>query len=299
MNIKKIFVIFLVNIILLCILVEIGCFIHNTKNRQHKVTYSWFEIKSFDKLYDMIKREKLRKPIGLEYKNKPILLLGCSYNYGYGLNENETFAYLLSEKMKRPLYNRAFEWNWGLNTMLYQARREDFYKEVPNPAYIIYTFTVDHMEKANCSCYDTVFPYPMLRYVKRNGRLERERFAWRYNLHMFRTYSEFRVYKYSKEYLENSINEFFIETKQEFDKHWKDYKFIILVYERDNSYIKSEHNKNWEELEKQGFIVLSTSDLTGRVMDKKEDFISDNYHPNSEAWKLIVPEFIKRIEKVK
>ncbi len=294
--IKKIFLILSVNIILILVIVETTCYFYNIRNYENKPRYSWFKLQSFDKLYEMIKREKLNKPIGLNYKNKPILLMGCSYAYGYKLDKEDTLGYMLSEKLKRPVYNRAFEWNWGVNTMLYQARREDFYKEVPNPEYIIYVFTGDHIVKANCSSFDPVFPYPVIRYIKKNGRLEREKFSLRYNLHMFRTYSEYRAYKYSWEFLDNSINEFFIETKQEFDKHWKDYKFIILIYERDKDYIKQEH-KNWEELEKQGFTIISTTDLTGGIMDNKEYFISDNYHPNNKAWKVIVPELIKRINR--
>ncbi len=295
---KNFFLIIFINLIIIFLITEAACYFYNVRHYKKKPAYSLFKIQSFDKVYEMIKREKLRKPIGLQYKNRPILLLGCSYAYGYKLDNKETLAYLLSEKMKRPLYNRAFEWNWGLNTMLYQSRREDFYKEVPNPEYIIYVFTSDHREKANCSSFDPIFPYPSVRYISKNGKLEKEKFPFRYNLHMFRTYSEYKVYKYSQEYLDNSANSFFIQTKKEFDKHWKNYKFIILIYERDKEYIKSEH-KNWEELVKQGFTVISTTDLTGGIMDKKEYFISDNYHPSKQAWNVIVPNLIKKLEEIK
>ena len=94
------------------------------------------EMNEFDEIY---KRDKdsFRKPNGVNYSKKPIVLFGCSHIYGYRLEDNQTLSYHLSEKSQRPVYNRAYN-SWGMPHMVYQLFQIDFYKEVPEPEYLIY-----------------------------------------------------------------------------------------------------------------------------------------------------------------
>ncbi len=311
-KILKYFTIIIVNLIILSVLTEVACYykicINYAINRfpqwtqcslKNKIEYlhntfhhNFLIHNNFDKTYLLIKNTRFRKPLGLEYKNKPILLMGCSYAYGYLLEDNQTFAYKLSKLTKRPVYNRAFEWFWGLATMLYQARRADFYKEVPEPEYVIYVFIDDHIRRMNTSCYDCFFPYPHLRYkLNSKNRLEREKFSFLYQLYTFRLLTNMQMDKISPETSSKLVKEFFMETRQEFDKHWKNYKFIILVYE----YSEEFNDTFIEELRNEGFIVLKTKDITGRVMNKKQDFAPDNWHPSESAWDEITEKFINKI----
>ncbi len=302
---KNIFII-LFNIIIIFILIEILCYskfiFSKVKDYDGSIIktikynkYQFFKYKNFDDLYQYIKTKRLRQPIGLKYKEKPILLMGCSFAYGYGLQDNESLGYKLSEILKRPLYNRAFEWLWGLQTMLYQSRRSDFYKEVPPPEYVIYVYIFDHINRISASVIAPDYNIPHLRYIYKNNKLQREKFHSRYNLYMFRTYSILRAKSIAEKMDYKLINEYFIETKKEFDKHWKNYKFIILIYD-EGPY--SREKINIEELNKQGFIVIGTKDLTGRYLDQPQDKIEDKFHPSEYAWSLVAPKLADKLKEL-
>ena len=304
---KYLFII-LINIILLFLLTEFVCYLKCIFSineeyegffaRIKKYEYKWNFYKNFDDKYEYIKLNRLRKPVGLNYKKKPILLMGCSFAYGYNLKENENLGYRLSELLKRPVYNRAFEWLWGVHTMLYQSRREDFYKEVPEPKYVIYVFITDHINRIAASAIDPVLRLPHLRYIYKNGKLEREKCACRYNLYMFKAYTLFRAQSVKENFQYKILNEYFIETKQEFDKHWKNYKFIILLYDEaeDLDYIMNKIDV--DDLKKNGFIVVHTKDLIGRYLNKSGDRIEDKFHPSSYAWSLIAPKLADKIKEL-
>ena len=63
-----------------------------------------------------------RSPAGLEYKDKPsIVLFGCSYAYGQNLENEETLSYQLSRYLKRTVYNFAL-CGGGLQDILHIIR---------------------------------------------------------------------------------------------------------------------------------------------------------------------------------
>ncbi len=301
--------IILINLILILLLTELVCYLScifsvNEKYegffaRIKKYEYKWNLYDTFDDEYEYVKNNRLRKPVGLNYKKKPILLTGCSFAYGYNLKENENLGYRLSKLLKRPVYNRAFEWYWGPAQMLYQSRREDFYKEVPEPDYVIYVFIIDHINRISASTLNPVSYIPPLRYIYKKGKLKRERCQWLYNLYMFRAYSIIRAKSVLTHFNYRLLNEYFIETKQEFDKHWNNYKFIILLYDESeySNYIMTDKMKT-DDLKKNGFIIISTKDLIGRYLDKPKDKIEDKFHPSSYAWSLIAPKLADKIKEL-
>lgn len=311
---KKFVSLLVVNIIILVIITELACYVtelhyyinldneewnsHSFKEKVNVILneYKYFNLEhqSFDTTYNMIKKEKLKKPYGLQYSNKPILLLGCSYAYGYNLPDSDTFGYKLSEITKRPVYNRAFKWWWGPQTMLYQARNEDFYKEVPNPEYIIYVLMSDHYRRICTSVISSFFPYPHLRYVKRNGKLERERISFLYNLYIFKKYTKYKVRKLVKENSQELLNEFFTETKNEFDKRWKNYKFIILVYDQGYRDKFLFQNSELSKLKDYGFEIVYASDFANTELNSPQYIIDEFGHPSGLAWELITKNFAKK-----
>jgi len=314
MNKKNAVLILIVNIIFLLVITEFVCYIteiygsFNSINKEEwknssikektnifLTKFKYFNLKhqSFDTTYDMIKKEKLKTPYGVRYSTPPILIMGCSYAYGYGLPDKDTFSYKLSEITKRPVYNRAFEWWWGPQTMLYQARNEDFYKEVPNPKYVIYILMSDHYRRICTSVIDSFFPYPHLRYVKRNGKLERENFSFLYNLYAFKKYTKYKSEKIIKEKSQDLLNEFFIETKNEFDKRWNNYKFIILVYDQGQEEKLFYQNSSLSKLKDYGFKIVYASDFAKTELNKPQFMIDAFGHPSALAWDLITKNFAK------
>ena len=83
---------------------------------------------------------------GENYKNNPIIILGCSYTYGHGIKKEETFPYLLSELTKRPVYSFSLCGSDGLSSL---ARMKSYNEEQPikNADYVIYLYMLDHINR--------------------------------------------------------------------------------------------------------------------------------------------------------
>jgi len=290
-KVKKFFLIAAVNLVLIFILAELSCYISVIYKDIPK--YDSYVYDTFEKTYERAK-ELMRAPVGLEYKKKPVLILGCSFAWGFGVDENENFGSRLSKLTKRPVYNRSFEWLFGPQTMLYQARLKEFYEEVPEPEYAVYVFIGDHVNRS-CSKYLTPRPYyPFLNYKMKNGRLERNPERWYDRLYLTRLIGISKMQKVSEKEKYSIAAEHFRETKQEFDKHWKNYKFIILVYNQ-----RGEKNELYDigNLKNEGFTIIKTYDLIGRYLDLPGDFTHDNMHPSSKAWEIVTPAFVKEMHK--
>ena len=79
-----------------------------------------------------------------------IVLFGCSYTYGFGLNDNETFSYILSNFTNRMVYNLGIS-SSSPREILYLLRDRNFLskfiKNNDNIEYVIYTFTTDHLRR--------------------------------------------------------------------------------------------------------------------------------------------------------
>ena len=72
-------------------------------------------------------------------------------------------------------------------------------------------------------------------------------------------------------------------------------QIYILIYD-ENPNIKNFFKEiDWQDLEKEGFTIVSTSDLVGRTMNLPQDVISDNYHPSEKAWDIITPAFVRKV----
>ena len=295
------------------VLIELFCFWHtaflylNSKEDFYEktflekvksiVTYEYPTVsyKNFESFYNSEVKKRLRKPVGLNYNSAPELLLGCSFAYGFGLDDGETFGANLSKISKHPVYNYGFEWYFGLANMLWLSRQENFYKEVPNPENVIYVLMSDHLRRMNIKTGDEVYPFPFLHYSLKNGKLELDKRNFWQNSQIYRKYDCYQALISPNNKSLSLMNEFFIETKQEFDKHWKNYKFIILVYEQNEDDKKLFAQNDWKYLQNNGFVVISISDLIGRVMDEETDIIPDDGHPSAAAWKALTPAFVRKI----
>lgn len=252
----------------------------------------------FEAEYDQYLKDALRKPIGLEYKKAPIVLFGCSFTYGYRLNDNQNFGYYLSKYSKRPVYNRAFN-AWGFPQMVYQLSRDDFYQEVKEPEYVIYIFSKNQMQMM----YDYTFQLwdngLCLRYKLKDGKLVKVKnppdFLQGFYLLKF----------FNQKMTRNVIDCIFTEkdeqlavahfatAKNEALKHWKNTKFIVLFYE-DTPETEGFDERLTADLEKNGFIVLKMDDIAGfKVSGEKFKMSNEDPHPNERLWRIFTPKFVK------
>lgn len=266
-----------------------------------------FIMKSFDNVYEYVKIHKMRKPEGLKYSKKPIILFGCSFAYGDSLNNNQTLSYKLSHLTKRPVYNRA-SGGWGVQHMLYQSRRRDFYKEVKDPEYIIYVFIGEQVFRLEKRIFWQPSNDLYLRYKEKNADLIEVKSPWSafWFLYIMKNYFE----NVEEKNYRDSVNidkkfDFmklhFIKSKIELQKHYPKAKFVILKYreiypgEGMCTQLYMDINR-WQELEKEGFIVIDTKDFVGNSLCSYNYTLSkQDTHPNEKAWDLIVPALAKRL----
>lgn len=264
---------------------------------QSEFKYS-LRVGSFDYHSEVL---RMRKPEGLNYKKSPILLFGCSFAYGDGLDNKDTFSYKLSHFTKHPVYNRAMQ-GWGTQHMLYQLKRNDFYNEIKTPEYVIYTFIPDHLGRL----YRYQFPPPYnsiyFRYkLTQNGFEEIRPFCkplWGlYTVNGIQNLIEKNILTSDKNKDKNFeyFYKMMIESKKIINKHYPKAKFVILVY-RCNDKFPENCDFWWKKFQNAGFIVIDTDKLlTSGILTQNEYVGIDGFHPSGKAWDAIVPPLAKKL----
>ena len=245
------------------------------------------KILKFEEIYNNSWKKGFGKVYGEKYHVRPIVIFGGSYVYGYGLEDNETFASQLSEYIKKPVYNRAFQ-TWCVQNMLWQLKQQDIYTQIKNPETVVYMGVMADLE--NIYNPDVLNG---LKYYESAGKLEEFPFAF-----MLLNYSY--LYKkinheisYHKTLDRSKTIKFFnkhvLEAKKEADKHWKNYKMIVVWYDLPLT-------DDFRELEQQGIKVISLDDFMKKNIFSNPDFKNSgaDIHPNAKAWKLIIPEFVRQ-----
>ena len=254
----------------------------------------------FDEQYAQEKEHGFRKPVGLDYKKKPVILFGCSYTYGYKLNDNQTFGYYLSEYSKRPVYNRAHN-AWGLPQMVYQLSRDDFYNEVPEPEWVIYLFSKHNIQML----YDYTFQLwdkeLCLHYKNKNGKLVREKLppkiiqnSWLYKIYRKNKIKNIYDCIFSDE--DEKLTVLYFKTAmEEAKKHWKNVKFIVLFYD-ETTETEGFDEKLQKDLQKAGFITYKMNDIAEfDVTDTKFRVAEKDPHPSEKLWQLFCPKLAKKL----
>jgi len=247
--------------------------------------------------YNIKNVENLGRPTLYGDKNKrPILLFGCSYTQGSGLNDNQTLSYKLYKITNRTTYNKGIG-GAGAQHMLNMLQHEDFYKEVPDAGYIIYTFIWDHMLRIYgyyLSPYDNKLN---LRYDFKNGKIQEIKPAF---LPFYSLYSVKRVQDYIKQKRSENDEEAFklyteimVESKKLTDQHYPNSEFIILLYKDTGEGIFD--RKQIRTLEKKGFKVIDAEKLVGHELLSDKYRVGDKEHPSEAAWDEVAPKLVQTL----
>lgn len=293
MNKKKIIFINIFLFILVLILAEFFVYFKETSVFNKRPAYSLYK-----ENYEIKKlKENMRKPTGLEYKKSPVLIYGCSYGYGFALDEKYTFGYKLSKYAKRPVYNFSMS-SKGLQDALYLIKNDE--KIIPEPEYIFYVFINDHVRRmfVNCNKIDNV---NYLTYKNKNGVLAENfnNFDISERFYLTREIKNVSYYFYKnifKKQIFDLTKLYFVSIKNEIENKYPNAKFIVLDYENGKeNYLNDEKVKI---LEKEGIEVLNLNKVFNNKLkaDKyRNDIKEDSFrHPNGKAWDIIVKYLIEK-----
>lgn len=304
-NIIKIILKNLFLIIIIFILFEIAAFNIESFKFSQKIKksagfYSKNDIKYSFTTYDFSYDDSVLRPVVKKGNKHSIVLFGCSFAYGGGLNEKQTFSYKLAKAANSTVYNRASP-GWGAQQMLYQLREENFYNQITPPDYIIYTFIGDQIYRLNQYQWGGMWGNRVnLRYKEENGKLAEVKPSFKPLWFLFTVKEMQRLNEsylnsqshYSKNFdLYSLIMEESLKTAK---KHYPNVKFVILIYS--NCYYPNKINvAGFKNLEKDGFIVVKTKDIIKEDLSAPIYHFGQDGHPTEKAWDVIVPALVKKL----
>ena len=235
--------------------------------------------------------------VDVKNTKSPVILFGCSFTFGAGLNDNETFSYKLSKYTGRNVYNRGLS-GYGVQHMLYMLNDSD-YCFLPPPAhssrtqYIIYTFIENHifrLYKAN----DYFDIYLMFYKYDKNNKLKKysEKDLWWWHSYILRNIYMKKIDNFVIKILNKKNNfllDHFLLANKKIKEIYPNSEFVIFVYNGDLQIQLIQ-----EELEKSGIKVVYLSELSD--IDFSQPYYRlDEQHPNSKAWDIIVPLLAKKL----
>lgn len=277
-------------------------YIENYKAEQY-VTTSLFE---YSKKYPLI--GYFRPISGKEYKNKKsAIIFGCSFAHGFGLKDEQTISEKLAQKTKRTVFNFGID-GAGIQHMLKLIKHNNLYETINiPPENIIYIYIPEHIDRLRAN----LRPHPMmtngrnLKYKIKNNALVIDNsmldlFSKTFIVKSILYQLDFKRDNKStknKEYNKNLTIRIFIESKKLLQEKYPDIKFTILKYEtEDDEFEDIEPKEMWKELEKEGFIIIKSSDLIGRKYKyNSKDTNEDLFHPSEAAWDLLIPPLVEKL----
>ncbi len=253
----------------------------------------------FEKIYYFNTAKDFRPPAGLKYKKSspdksPIVLLGCSFPYGYGLSNEESFHNVLSKYTKRPVYNLG---NTGgsLREALYILRNKKLRTKLLGDSchvkYFIYTFIPSHIDRLY-SNFREMAPF----YYEKNGHLK-----YYMNYLGNRSFLYYFLMFYYKDHFINNEKAFELlklyikELNQTIQNNYNNYnepsKLVVFVYADNKNY-------DWKQIENKDIIVIKSNEILDvDITDKEYQQIWDR-HPNAKAWQVIVPALSKKLNLI-
>lgn len=281
----------LVNIFLM-ILVIIGAEFYSyfDANRLFDQKIPYFREKSDTTLETLKTDENMRKPCGLEYKKKPILIYGCSVAYGFALPDDESFGNRLSKFTKRPVYNYAMSAK-GLQHAYFLLKNDD--KIFPEPEYVFYVFINDHFRRMFIDC-NRIDSLNYLTYRCKNGELVENRQGtlsdrW-YIVNSIKNMTYYCLKNIFRKQIFDLANLYIVSMKNEIKNKYPDAKFVLIDY--DNGYYSELTPERIAILEKEGVdvIVLNDEFDDKLKMDSYKNPVQKDIfrHPNGKAWEMVV-----------
>jgi hypothetical protein len=254
-------------------------------------------------------KERIENNETIKKSDKNILVLGCSYAMGWGLNDNETFSARLSQDTKYNAINGGIGAH-GLNTAYKiisyeyneQQNTSKLKKEIPHIDYFIYIYMSHHLnrlyERYN-PLSGEIFPYYK---IYKNNKIKEINylFSFIYCSYFINSISNIiidkRAIKEKNTYYK--FNRIIFKMNDIIKKLYPKSKFIILVVPckfANEKYAENSAFPEWEQkkIEDMGITVINAENLINEDIKDESFYIFDKTHPNAQYWQEITPKFVE------
>lgn len=304
-------VIFIIIFFLILVIADFSCYFKNfiinysfiEQEIQHKDSFKDYVQNYLDKPklsfneyvsrysdYDLVASysSSWRKPAiyDISESTKPIFLFGCSFAYGDYLSDEATFHYLLSNIMKRNVYNFSLP-GGSPKEFLYLLQNNDFSSISKSPEYVIFIYFNDHKRRLVTN--DLLFPTPIYQFKGNSLKFKNTNFLEK--TYLYEKILNFKYYFFrDDDKLNELLNNYFRASYSVIkDIFGENTKFVIFVYLEDGS-------EHWSELESEGIRIIKTNDLVNLDLTSEEYIIyPGNFHPNKKVWQIFTPKFSEKI----
>lgn len=305
---KKIFVVNLVVFFLLFVLSETFSYLY-LKNKYDIGPFSYNIIKNpKNEKYDLLRPIENR-----DVSKPPILLFGCSFIWGLGLEENQTFSYRLADYTNRTVVNRAYigESPAFMYKQLSDVNTVSKIKEKLNnkmPEVIIFNFISDHFVRTHRYRQLGFNSFFSERYsVDRKNKLKRYQPAdFLCFIHTFYTVILYEQIKEQFDFsnfekLKTTNTELLAESYRLAKINFPDATFVIMNYpsfqhEKGNSEFFEKHVV--QALKDKGIndiLMIDVSKIFPDIYDN-EYWLKGNYiHPSALAWEKLTPIIVEKL----
>lgn len=256
------------------------------KNILLNISYSYMVKKGFDDFEKIMRKPAI--PQKTNSLKKQIIISGCSFGYGYLLDEKDCIHTILSNMTGRTVSNISIPSGSQRETLWLFSNKETLDRHIvknQDVDFIIYIYIPDHKRRL---FYDLNQNAPQYKITKKNTEIVFLNYPLYSHSFLYRNLKLAKYYLTPHEKISELRNLFFREINKRTKKLYPNSQFVIINYCVDND----DNNDKLDVLEKDGIKIINLVDSFENEMTKKENLASDNAHPNGNMWRKVAKKII-------
>lgn len=233
-------------------------------------------------------------------KENPFVIFGCSYAYGFGLNEDQTFSYKLHKQTGSTVLNYAL-YGEGVAFMYQLLSDSKILADLKrvNPSTIYYVYIPGHNERAynfrNCGIGSDYFS---IRYEIKNGVLQEDKIsaveAFFHSFYMAILLEDF-ISQIQKQYgnPEKVFSELLLNSYNIIKKELPNSKFVIILYPDGKEQCGQDNEALAESISFLTSVLPDVKILNVNneinELDNSQYWLDFTEHPSEYAWDKLIP----------